>query len=333
GVAVSISPHTVVVDDQIRCGALPRNGRAPTLDTITVRHDRDHPFDPSAITGALLVWGPDTLLRETRTGATRYAYEYFAYLINGTDVERDLVATVTSRSPDIQILDGTVTGRVPSMRRLATLDGFAFQHDRSQPYDPDTLEWQLRFGTTDRDADLDRDGDVDADDLARLDDCLGRDPARECACAAADLDGDGAVDGADRALAAAQLGRSGLPVPPLDETPPEVVVIAPAPGSDSGPPPAAVPGTVDAPLCRRRAAARVERAGAAAGRRAGARGARDRPGLQRARAGGAARRGRGPPAARRPALRARAGGRRPGAARGGRRARRRRRGRRRAVRG
>src|SRR5690606_2574495 len=147
GVAVSISPHTVVVDDQIRCGALPRNGRAPTLDTITVRHDRDHPFDPSAITGALLVWGPDTLLRETRTGATRYAYEYFAYLINGTDVERDLVATVTSRSPDIQILDGTVTGRVPSMRRLATLDGFAFQHDRSQPYDPDTLEWQLRFGT------------------------------------------------------------------------------------------------------------------------------------------------------------------------------------------
>src|SRR5690606_35246642 len=140
-------------------------------------------------------------------------------------------------SPDTEIVDDTVSGRVPPMTRLAALDGFAFLHDRSQPHDPNTLEWQLRFGGAGRAADLDRDGDVDEDDVARLEGCLGSDPTRVCACAAADLDGDGAVDASDRALALAQLGRTGLPVPPPDTTSPAVEVSRPAPGSDPGPPP------------------------------------------------------------------------------------------------
>src|SRR5690606_6024791 len=250
GVVVSRSPHTVVVEDQIRCGPLGRNEWAPSLDTITVRHDRRHPFDPGVLTGALLVWGPETLVRGTRAGATRFRYEYSAYLINGTGFEQDLIATVTSRSPDTEISDDTVSGRVPSMTRFAALDGFAFLHDRSQPYDPNALEWRLRFGTTGRAADLDRDGDVDADDLALLEGCIGSDPMRVCACAAADLDDDGAVDAADRALAEAQLGRADLPVPPPDTTPPVVEVSRPAPGSDPSPPPVEVAGTVDEPLFR-----------------------------------------------------------------------------------
>lgn len=250
GIAVSRSPHTVVVEDQIRCGPLPKNGKAYSLDTITVRHDRRQPFDPTVLTGALLVWGAETLVSETRADATRFRYEHSAYLINGTGSELDLVATVTSRSPDTEIVDDTVSGRVPPMTRLAALDGFAFLHDRSQPHDPNTLEWQLRFGGAGRAADLDRDGDVDEDDVARLEGCLGSDPTRVCACAAADLDGDGAVDASDRALALAQLGRTGLPVPPPDTTPPAVEVSRPAPGSDPGPPPVEVAGTVSEPLFR-----------------------------------------------------------------------------------
>jgi len=248
GLVISRSPHTVVVEDQIRCGPLARGHQAPSLDTITVQHDRSQPFDPKAITGITLVWGPETLERETRVDRTHFDYQYYAYLVNGTDAEQDVIATVASRSADLSILDDTVTGRIPARRRLASTDRFSFRHDRASPYDPNALEWRLRLGALGASADLDRDGDVDADDRARAEGCVAQDPRRACDCARADLDGDGDVDAADVALVIAQLGRTGLPVPPPDATPPAVVVTEPAAGSTPGAPPIPVSGTASEPL-------------------------------------------------------------------------------------
>ncbi len=250
GIALSRSPYTVVVEDQIRCGPVARRGTAPTLDTITVQHDRSQPFDPTAITGVILVWGPETKMSETRVDRTRFDFAYSADLVNGTGEAQDVVATVTSRSPETGILDDTVTGRVPAQQRLAAADGFTLRHDRAKGYDPNLLDWRLRLGTLAPDADLDGNGAVDATDLAKTESCVGSDPARRCECARADLDGDGAIDAADVALVNDQLGRTGLPVRPPDTTPPAVAISSPAPGSDLGTPPVSVAGTVDEPVFR-----------------------------------------------------------------------------------
>jgi len=250
GIVLSSSPHTVIVEDQVRCGPVRRNGREPSLDTITVLHDRTQPFDEQTIRSVVLTWGPDTLLGETRFDRTRFDYAYSAELTNLTEEDHDVVATVVSRSPSSEILDDTVTGRVPKTMRLVVTDGFAIRHERNAGYDPNALEWRLRLGTDTANADIDGNGVVDDEDRAQVETCVGADPVRHCACARADLDGDGIVGAADIALLSAQLGRTGLPVRPPDATPPTLTVVSPAPGSVASAAPIDVTGTVDEPLFR-----------------------------------------------------------------------------------
>ena len=250
GVAVSRSPDLVVIEDQIRCGPVARRGREPTLDTITVEHLGAQPFDPFEISGAMLVWGAETKVSETRAGDTRSDVVYSADLINATREAQTVVGTVTSRSPEIEIVDDTVTGRVPAEKRFAAVDGFAIRHDRDEGYDPNALVWRLRLGAREPDADFDGSGAVEERDVAQIEACRGTDPVRGCECARADLDGDATVDAADVAIATSQLGRSGLPVRASDTTPPVVTISSPAAGTEVSASTVAAAGTIDEPVFR-----------------------------------------------------------------------------------
>jgi len=252
GLVVSRSPATVVLEDQIRCPAVSERASAPSLDTITVRHDRREPFDPLALSGIVLVWGPETLQSETRADRTRFEYRYFTYLANGLDDAQDVIATVESTSGSLEIVDGMVAGRVPSGARLAVDDGFAFRHDRAIDHDPDVLAWEIRLGRAAPSADVDGDGDVDDADVAAVESCRGRDPRQACDCARTDLDADGDVDAGDVAEAVAQRGVTGLPPRPEDVIAPTVTVTSPLAGSTVDAAPVAVSGSADEALFRLR---------------------------------------------------------------------------------
>ncbi|MCC6640621.1 MAG: Ig-like domain-containing protein, partial [Deltaproteobacteria bacterium] len=247
---MSRSSDLIVVEDQIRCGPVARRGREPSLDTVSVEHLGARPFDPFAISGALLVWGPETEIAQTPVDAARSDFTYSADLINGTREPLSVIATVASRSPEVQIIDDTVTGRVAGEKRLAAVDGFTLRHDPARAYDPGALVWRLRLAARDEAADFDGSGAVDEQDVSQIGACRGSDPARSCECAHADLDGDGAIDAADVGLAAAQLGRSGLPVRTPDTTPPVVTLSSPAPASPPGVAPISASGTASEPLFR-----------------------------------------------------------------------------------
>jgi hypothetical protein len=146
---VSKSAATTVTENQIRCGPIAAQSVAPTLDTITIRHDRTTPFDPNALTGVALIWGPETQESEERADRVHFDYGYYAYLESGLDTPVDVVATVESTAGATEILDATVAqaGLEPLRRRAAT-DRFGFRHDRSVPFDPTALVWTIGFGSS-----------------------------------------------------------------------------------------------------------------------------------------------------------------------------------------
>jgi len=49
GAFTSSSPYTTIVDGSVDFGVLPALGSGASTDTLTIRHDRQYPFDPSAL--------------------------------------------------------------------------------------------------------------------------------------------------------------------------------------------------------------------------------------------------------------------------------------------
>jgi hypothetical protein len=82
----------------------------------------------------------------TRFDRTRFDFTYTAQAVNsGNAVGNSCVGTVASNSPNTVILDGSLSfPAVPAGGRVTSTDTFRIRHDRTFPFDPASLSWQVQ---------------------------------------------------------------------------------------------------------------------------------------------------------------------------------------------
>ncbi|MCH8290641.1 Ig-like domain-containing protein [Candidatus Poribacteria bacterium] len=80
-----------------------------------------------------------------RVSRTEYDYTYTADLMNLGPALQNVVATVTSTSPDTVVVDGTLSfGNVPAKSRVISHDTFTIRQNRLVPFDLSVLVWEIQ---------------------------------------------------------------------------------------------------------------------------------------------------------------------------------------------
>jgi len=145
---------TEVLAGELHFGPIAAKGRARSLDTIRIRHDRAEPFDPDSLAWVALSYGPETRLSERRLDRTHFEFTYFAHLINATKQPQRFGARVESTAPlSTAVVDERIEAEtVPALRRIGSRDVFAIRQDRSVPFDPTALVWHIELGSLGGDA-------------------------------------------------------------------------------------------------------------------------------------------------------------------------------------
>jgi hypothetical protein len=88
-----------------------------------------------------------TLVSSKRVTRTEFEYIYRANVTNSGAVDMlGVTATLTSKSVKTAVVDGSVTfGDVPAGKTVTSSDTFTIRQDRSVPFNPADLVWQI-FG-------------------------------------------------------------------------------------------------------------------------------------------------------------------------------------------
>lgn len=108
---------------------------------------------------------------ETRVGRTVYDYVFSITVANSGAEAADVKLTVTGTGPGTTVVDGEIkVGNLPATAGLITSDTITLRHDRSVPFSPQALQWQIRIAATGSAVERDEDRNGvrdDVDDLVR----------------------------------------------------------------------------------------------------------------------------------------------------------------------
>lgn len=99
---------------------------------------------PVTVQAADLTVGDYTLMSETRVARTVYDYTFSATVTNfGSDAEA-VKATLTSNDPATTVVDNSLSfGTVAAGKAVTSTDTFTIRQDRSKPFDPTKLSWNV----------------------------------------------------------------------------------------------------------------------------------------------------------------------------------------------
>lgn len=98
-----------------------------------------------AATQPVVTIGKYTLVSSQRVGRTVFDYTYTAQITNPGPGVRNVTATVTSTSAKTVIGDGGLAfGEIPTGATVTSSDTFTIRHDRTAPFDPTALVWNIQ---------------------------------------------------------------------------------------------------------------------------------------------------------------------------------------------
>ncbi|MED5261308.1 MAG: Ig-like domain-containing protein, partial [Myxococcota bacterium] len=139
----SQSAATEVVSGNLRCGPMLAGGVKEALGEIVLRQDRRVPFDPTSLRWIAAGYGPATKRSETRTGRTTARFGYEIVWTSSEDAALSAIAHVSSESAATLVEVDRVTGEPTPVEATMGDPDFAFEQERTVPFDPLSLQWSL----------------------------------------------------------------------------------------------------------------------------------------------------------------------------------------------